>query len=115
MLDLASNLAGAFLANCSESPNSSPGTQFAFSVNALQVLTNGRHGDLEQLGDQGLAEPERLVGEATLHARVSVRRLVQDDFADRLVALHHDTPYWLRAFSIPRRFRISARFVLATS
>jgi len=70
---------------------------------------------LEQLSDQGLAEPERLVGEAALHARVSIRRLVQDDFADRSWRSTMTPSYRLCAFSIPRRFRISARFVLATS
>jgi hypothetical protein len=46
---------------------------------------------------------------------VSIRRLVQDDFADRSWRSTMTPSYRLCAFSIPRRFRISARFVLATS
>jgi hypothetical protein len=52
---------------------------FTLGEDAFQVLVHGRHGNPEQLGDQGLTQPDYVGLEAALDARAAVLGLVEDD------------------------------------
>ena len=80
VLNFPGNLPAALQSNYSEFPNSCPSRQFALGVNAFQMLVHGRNRDLEQLRDERLCQPERLILKPALDARAAVLRLVEDDF-----------------------------------
>jgi hypothetical protein len=79
VLDVAGGLATALGSKYSEFPNSSTWRLFSLGEDAFEVLVHGRHGNLEQLGDQRLSQPERVGPEAALNARTAVFGLVKDD------------------------------------
>ena len=62
MLDVPPHRARAFAADYSESPNGWLRRQLALLVEVPQVLVDRGHRHPEQLRDQRLAQPERLVG-----------------------------------------------------
>ena len=81
VLDLSGHLPFAFPANDSEVPNSCLWVYLEFLEDVLQVFVDGRHGYLEQFGDQGLRQPECLFLETTFDARPAVLRLVEKNLA----------------------------------
>ena len=93
MFDLARDLAGAFKSNYSEFPNSSIRRKLTLRVYVPEVLIYGRNGNLEQLRNQGLAQPKCLLDEAALDSRRPIRRLIEDDLTrGRSLIAGHSQP-----------------------
>ena len=81
VVNRAGNLAISFGLNYSEFPNSSRRVEFTILENALQVLIDGRHRDLEQSRDQPLWKPDRLMQQSHFDPRLAVFSLVKDELA----------------------------------
>ena len=78
MVEVAGDLARALDSNYSEFPNSCPRIELLLGEDGLQVLVHGRHSDLEQLGDERLRQPDRLVLEPALDPGATVLGLVEN-------------------------------------
>ena len=78
MFDFPLDFARSFPANYSEFPNSWT-SHLALVKDVLDVLIDGRHGNLEQLRNQRLAQPKRFVDKAALDPRAAIFGLVLDN------------------------------------
>jgi hypothetical protein len=81
VVNRAGNLAISLGLNYSEFPNSSRRVEFTILENALQVLIDGRHRDLEQSRDQPLWKPDRFMRQSHFDPRLAVFSLVKDELA----------------------------------
>lgn len=61
MVDAACHLAQTFGSNYPEFPDSCLALQLAGGEDVPQMLANGAHVDVEQLGHQALRQPDRLI------------------------------------------------------
>ena len=66
MIDEPGHLPGAFGLNYPEFPDSCLRRQLPFVIDVHEVLVNGLHRDLEQVGDEPLREPNGLAVQADL-------------------------------------------------
>ena len=80
VLDLSRDFPFTLDSNYSEFPNSCLSRQFFNGVNALQMFVHRGHGDLEQLGNLCLRQPQGFILKTTLDARAAILGLVKDDF-----------------------------------
>jgi hypothetical protein len=78
VLHLAGHLARALQTNCPEFPESCLPAQFALLEDVDQVLVDRPHILLEQLRNECLRQPDRLVFEPALESRAPILRLVED-------------------------------------
>ena len=83
MLDFPLDFARPFTANYPEFPDSCPLFDLPFLVEILEMLVDGPDVLLEQLRDERLAQPKRLVDKSAFDPRAAVFRLVQDNLAGR--------------------------------
>ena len=83
MLNEPRDLSLALPANYPEFPDSWVRIQLTLLIDVLKVLTYGAHILLEEVRDERLAQPQRLVGEPALHAGAAIPRLIEDDLAER--------------------------------
>src|SRR5665647_1534527 len=80
VLHLAADLTCTLLPNYPEFPDSCLPVQLAFLENVHQVLIDRTNVLLEQLRDERLRQPQRLVFKPALNARAAILSLVEDDF-----------------------------------
>jgi hypothetical protein len=94
VFDLPRHLPFALDSNHPEFPDSCLPAQFSLVENIDQVLIDRSHILVEQLSDERLRQPQRVVLKPALNARTAILRLVEDDFrlGQRCVA-HAATPF----------------------
>jgi hypothetical protein len=83
VLHLTGDLPAPFLANYPEFPDSCLPAQFSLVEDVHQVFVYRPHILLEQLRNQSLRQPQRLVFQPTLDACPPVLGLVEDKFGTR--------------------------------
>jgi hypothetical protein len=92
MVDEPRNLFLSFALNYSEFPNSCRRVELPLLEDVSKVLVDRRNGDLVQLSQKALGQPNRPAIEAHLDTAPTVLPLVEDDFGGRgssgLVYLH---------------------------
>ena len=108
VLHLAGHFACALQTNYPEFPDSCHPVQFALLENVHQVLVDRPHVLLEQLGDERLRQPDRLVLEAALDARAAIFRLVKDDAGLGHVFVRHGQSSPLKAWCSSDFFNASS-------
>mgnify|MGYP001578538324 CR=1 FL=1 len=79
MLDLARNLPFPLGANYPEFPDGCLATELPLVEDVHEVLVDGPHVLLEQIGDQRLRQPDGLALEAALDARPAVFGLLENE------------------------------------
>ena len=81
MLDEPADLPVPLDSNYPEFPDSCPRIQLPFLVDVLQMLVDRPDVLLEQLGDQGLRKPDRLLLEAAFDACSTVVGLIEENLS----------------------------------